>query len=72
MFIYALITTPTLSPQKSLILFPTRHQQFQDVFTKDKATSLPNYQPYDCPINLQPGKDLPLLLVLLNWDYGGP
>ena len=38
---------------------PTKYQEFQDVFNKDKASRLPEHRPYDCPIDLQPGKDPP-------------
>ena len=60
MFIFAVITTPTPTPtptqQKSSTLLPTKYQEFQYVFNKDKVESLPKHQPYDCPIVLKPGK----------------
>ena len=48
---------PTPTQQKSSTLLPTKYQEFQDVFNKDKASRLPEHRPYDCPIDLQPGKD---------------
>ena len=59
MFIFAIITMPTPTQQKSTTLLPTKYQEFQDVFNKDKASRLPEHRPYDCPIDLQPGKDPP-------------
>ena len=50
---------PTPTQQKSSTLLPTKYQEFQDVFNKDKASRLPEHRPYDCPIDLQPGKDPP-------------
>ena len=45
--------------QKSSTLLPTKYQEFQDVFNKDKASRLLEHRPYDCPIDLQSGKDPP-------------
>ena len=59
MFIFAIITMPTPTQQKSSTFLPTKYQEFQDVFNKDKADRLPEHRPYDCPIDLQPGKDPP-------------
>ena len=50
---------PTPTQQTPSTLLPTKYQAFQDVFNKDKASRLPEHRPYDCPIDLQPGKDLP-------------
>ena len=33
--------------------------EFEDVFNKSKASILPDHRPYNCPIGLQPGKELP-------------
>jgi hypothetical protein len=35
------------------------YQKFADVFDKVKANKLPKHQFYDCPIDLQPGKEPP-------------
>ena len=48
MFIFVVITKPMSTQQKSSILFPSKYQEFQNVFNKDKDV-----------IGLQLGKDLP-------------
>ena len=45
MFIFAIITMPTPTQQKSTTLLPTKYQEFQDVFNKDKASRLPEHRP---------------------------
>ena len=60
MFIFARIAMPTPTQHlKSSTLLQTKYQEFQDFFNKDKAARLPEHRPYDCPIDLQPGKDPP-------------
>jgi hypothetical protein len=43
----------------SKIYILTKYQEYTDVFDKAKASVLPKFQPYDCPIDLQPGKEPP-------------
>ena len=38
---------------------PPEYHDFQEVFSKAKATSLPPHRPYDCAIDLQPGTTPP-------------
>ena len=45
------------SPQKLEALLPIKYQEFSDVFDKVKASKLPKHRCYDCPIDLQPGKE---------------
>ena len=51
MFKFPIITSTPI-PQKSIILLGIEYEAFQYVFNKNKATSLPKHQPYDCPIDL--------------------
>ena len=45
MFIFALTTTPTPTQQKSSALHPTKSQELQDAFNKDKAANLSEHRP---------------------------
>jgi hypothetical protein len=58
-FVFSVMATPSPSVQTSSTLLPSKYLEFGDVFDKDKATTLPEHRPYDCPIDLQPGKDPP-------------
>ena len=40
-------------------MLPIKYQEFADVFVKVKASKLPDHRLYDCPIDLQPGKEPP-------------
>ena len=59
MFVFAVTTNPSSSSQESDTLLPTKYLEFSDVFNKSKASTLPDHRPYDCPIDLQPGKEPP-------------
>ena len=50
----AIVPIPSSSPQKSEVVLPIK---YQDVFDKVKASKIPEHQLYDCPIDLQPGKE---------------
>ncbi|XP_048056913.1 uncharacterized protein LOC125274583 [Megalobrama amblycephala] len=41
------------------VKIPTEYRAFQDVFSKQLASKLPPYQPWDCAIELPPGASLP-------------
>ena len=55
----ATVTMNSSSPPKSEVVLPIKYQQFADVFDKVKASKLPEHRLYDCPIDLQPGKEPP-------------
>jgi transposase InsO family protein len=55
----AIVTIPCSSPQQSEVKIPLKYQEFADVFDKVKANKLPEHRLYDCPIDLQPGKEPP-------------
>jgi transposase InsO family protein len=59
MFVFAVIATPSSTSQELGIQLPEKYAEFSDVFDKVKATKLPQHRPYDCPIDLQPGKEPP-------------
>ena len=59
MFLFAVLATPTSSSQELGVQLPKKYTEFSDVFDKVKANRLPEHRPYDCPIDLQPGKDPP-------------
>ena len=59
MFVFAMIITPTSNPQEADVHFPSKYQDFSDVFDKVKAKTLPEHRPYDCPIDLQLEKEPP-------------
>ena len=40
-------------------MLPVKYQEFVDVFDKLKACRLHEHRLYDCPIDLQPGKEPP-------------
>lgn len=49
------------SPPKPVDLssVPTEYHDLKEVFSKERATSLPPHRPYDCQIDLIPGAPLP-------------
>ena len=59
MFVFAIVATPSSTLQEGDIKLPDRYKEFSDVFDKVKANTLPEHRPYDCPIDLQPGKEPP-------------
>ena len=50
-------------PQKLEVTIPALHQDLADVFEK-KGSWLPPNWPYDCPIDLHPGTEIPF-----GWIY---
>lgn len=56
--VYAIMLTPISSSTPSQSL-PAKYQDFQDVFDKKKASTLPPHRPYDCAIDLEDGKAPP-------------
>ena len=57
--IYSLTMTPISDTQPKQTVLPSKYANFQDVFDKTKATSLPGHHSYDCTIDLQPGTTPP-------------
>lgn len=45
--------------QKLCQVIPKQYHEFIDVFSKKGADSLPPHRPYDCPIELLPGSEIP-------------
>lgn len=56
-------SSPVRPPGPSLLadlsVVPTKYQDFHQVFSKARATSLPPHRPYDCAIDLLPGTSPP-------------
>ena len=57
---------PVLPPEDTTIselsvkdLLPPQYREFQDVCDKKNADKLPPHRPYDCPIELLPGAEIP-------------
>ncbi len=60
MFLVAISVNPYgVSKDKVDIPLPKKYQEYADVFDKVKASTLPVHRQYDCPIDLQPGKEPP-------------
>ena len=59
MMVFAVLATPSSSSQELGVQLPKKYIEFSDVFDKVKANRLPEHRPYDCPIDLQPGKEPP-------------
>ena len=60
MFLFAISVNPfSISKDKVDIPLPKKYQEYADVFDKVKASTLPVHRRYDCPIDLQPGKEPP-------------
>ena len=59
MFVFAIVATPSSTSREADIHLPEKYKEFSDVFDKVKANTLPEHRPYDCPIDLQPGKEPP-------------
>ena len=59
MFVFAVLVTPSSSSQELGVQLPNKYVELSNVFDKVKANKLPTYRPYDCPIDLQPGKEPP-------------
>lgn len=45
--------------QKNCQVIPKQYYDYIDVFSKKGADSLPPHRPYDCPIELLPGSEIP-------------
>ena len=54
---FTFLVTPTSSSQELGVQLLKKYIEFSDVFDKVKANRLPEHRPYDCPIDLQPGKE---------------
>ena len=59
MFVFAVMANPSSSSPGAGTPLPSKYLDFEDIFNKAKASSLPDHRPYDCPIDLQPGKEPP-------------
>ena len=59
MFVLAVLTIPSSSPQELGVQLPKKYIELSDVFNKVKANILLGNRPYDCLIDLQPGKEPP-------------
>jgi hypothetical protein len=53
------MTPPSTSQGKSELQVPLKYQEYADAFDKVKASVLLKHRPYNCPIDLQPGKEPP-------------
>ena len=66
MFVNTVLVKPSnITKEKSTIQLPKKYHHYADVFDKVKASTLPHHRPYDCPIDLQPGKE-PLWRLIYN------
>ena len=52
-------SSPGPPEEIDLSVVPSEYHDLQQVFSKDKALSLPPHRPYDCTIDLLPGSPLP-------------
>mgnify|MGYP000202713608 CR=1 FL=1 len=59
MFVFVVVTMPSLSSQQTEAGLLIKHQEFAYVFDKVKASKLPEHRLYGCPIDLQIGKEPP-------------
>ena len=58
MFVFTMSMKPSnTANEESTIQLPRKYHHYVDVFYKVKASSLPHHGPYDCPIDLQLGKE---------------
>jgi hypothetical protein len=57
--IYSLTIAPVSDDQPKQTVLPSKYSDFQDVFDKAGATSLPKHRSYDCAIDLQPNTTPP-------------
>ena len=56
---FAIYATPLPSPTQGPAKLPAQYEEFQDVFEKKNADTLPQHRPYDCGIELQEGAQPP-------------
>ena len=60
MFLFTISVKPSNTIKvESTLQLPKKYHHYADVFDKVQANTLPHHKPYDCPINLQPGKEPP-------------
>ena len=61
MFLFAVSIKPsnTTNLEESTVQLPEKYRHYANVFDKVQANTLPHHQPYDCPIDLQQGKEPP-------------
>jgi hypothetical protein len=60
MFLFAISVNPSnTTKEESTVQLPEKYRHYTDVFDKVQANTLPHHRPYDCPIDLQPGKEPP-------------
>ena len=60
MFLFAISVKPSsTTKEESIVQLPEKYRHYADVFNKVQANKLPHHRPYDCPIDLQPGKEPP-------------
>ena len=77
MFIFAVSTKPFKdSKGSSNIKLQHKYKEFADVFDKVEVDILPEHRPYECPIDLQPGKKKPSCGPIYNlsptsWRFVG-
>uniref|UniRef100_A0A7N8YQF8 Gypsy retrotransposon integrase-like protein 1 n=1 Tax=Mastacembelus armatus TaxID=205130 RepID=A0A7N8YQF8_9TELE len=67
----AVCTPPQDYSEPDLSSVPAVYHDLQEVFNKDKATSLPPHRPYDCAIDLLPGTSPPRGRLRPCIDYRG-
>ena len=60
MFVFTLLVKPSsIIQEDSTIQLTKKYHDYADAFDKRKANTLPQHQPYNCLIDLQPGKEAP-------------
>lgn len=55
----SVMSTPVSPKPVDLTLVPPEYHDLQEVFSKDRALSIPPHRPYDCGIDLLPGASFP-------------
>ena len=53
------ISPSSTTKEESIVQLPKKYRHYADVFDKVQVSTLPHRRPYDCPIDLQPGKEPP-------------
>lgn len=56
---FAIYATPMSGQTQKSMQLPDQYKEFQDVFEKKNADTLPQHRPYDCSIDLQEGTQPP-------------
>ena len=58
MFVLVVLVKPSnITKEESTIQLPKKYHYYADNFSKVKASTLPHHRSYDCPIDLQQGKE---------------